>query len=99
MANMRVQLSRIPTEVMYLVIIDQMLKRYRDLVIERPNEKFENMVRKEVMTHIIDGTKPPKQIRTAVLNVADDVMAGREVSLRAGDYIALMNYAREHKLL
>ena len=99
MANMRVKLTRVPTEVLYLVIVDQMLKKYRDLIIERPNEKFENMVRKEVMTHIIDGTAPPKQIRTAVLNAADDMMAGRDVALRAGDYIALMDYAREKKLL
>ena len=99
MANMRINVKRVPSEVMYLIVIDQMLKKYKDLVIERPTDKFDQMLREVVMTHVIDGKEPPTPIRTAVMNVADDMMAGREVTLRAGDYIALMEYARENKRL
>jgi uncharacterized protein (UPF0147 family) len=99
MANMRINVKRVPSEVMYLIVIDQMLKKYKDLVLERPTDKFDQMVREVVMNHVIDGKEPPKQIRTAVMNVADDMMAGRDVTLRAGDYITLMEYARENKLL
>ena len=38
---------------------------------------------------------PPEAIAPAVMNVADDVLAGRDVQLRAGDYIALQNFIRK----
>ncbi len=99
MSYMRVNVGRVPQEIMYLVIIDQMVKRHRDLIVERPDKRFDIMVQKLAMTHIVDGDEPPEEIRTAVMNVADDIMAERDVTLRAGDYIALMNYARENKLV
>ncbi|MDY6857445.1 MAG: hypothetical protein SWO11_22620 [Thermodesulfobacteriota bacterium] len=80
---------------MYLVIIEKMIERYAGVMKVRPSEKFFSMVHEVVMNHVIDKEEPPEQIRTAVLNVADDMMAGRDVTLRAGDYIALMDYARE----
>ena len=33
--------------------------------------------------------------RLAILNLADDLMAGRSATLRAGDYVMLQNFARE----
>lgn len=96
MANMRIAMKMIdPGVVMYLVIIEKMIERYAGVMKVRPSEKFFSMVHEVVMNHVIDKEEPPEQIRTAVLNVADDMMAGRDVTLRAGDYIALMDYARE----
>ena len=85
--------------VMYLVINDRILITNRENFVVKASDGFYNMVHEEVMQHVIDGKEPPEQIRTAVLNLADDMMAGNEVTLRAGDYIALMNHARERKLL
>ena len=99
MGHIRIQKIRDPGVIMYLVLVDQMIARHRDLVMARPTEKFETMVQKEIMSHVIDGKEPPMQIRSAILNMADDMMAGRDVTMRAGDYIDLMNYAREQKLL
>jgi hypothetical protein len=99
MVNMKINMKFDPTIVMYLQVRDLMLARYRNELIARPTEKFYDMVYKEVMTHVIDGKEPHEQILTAVLNIADDMMAGRDVTMRAGDYIALMNYAREMKVL
>jgi uncharacterized protein (UPF0147 family) len=99
MAYMRVRLKFDPGVVMYLIVIDQMIAKYRDIMMARPTEKFQSMVHKEVMTYVIDGKEPPEQIRTAVMNIADDMMAGRDVTLRAGDYIDMMNYARERKMV
>ena len=99
MASMRVNYGRVPTEVMYLIVIDRLLKNYRDVILQENSENFQNMVRQEVMAHVVDGKQPPEAIHTAVLNVADDMMAGRDVVLRSGDYIALMNYARDNKLV
>lgn len=99
MQSIRVKMKFDPTEIMYLIIIDKMIARHRDVLMARTTEKFQSMVHKEVMTHVIDGKEPPEQIRTAVMNIADDMMAGRDMTLRAGDYIALVNYAREEKML
>ncbi len=84
---------------MYLIVIDKMIMRYRDVMKARPTEKFFNMVHEQVMNHVIDGEEPPMQIHSAIMNIADDMMSGRDVTMRAGDYIALMNYAREKKIL
>ena len=97
MGNMNVRLKFDPGVYMYLIVIDQMLMKYRKLLKVRPTERFFDMVHGLVMDHVIDGKEPPTQIQSAIMNIADDMMAGREVTLRAGDYIALMNFARGKK--
>lgn len=99
MSNMSIRLRFDPQIYMYLIAIDQMLMKYRDIIKVRPTEKFFDMVHKQVMTHVIDGKVPPMQIQSAIMNIADDMLAGRDVTLRAGDYISLMNFAREKKML
>ena len=99
MAHTYVRLKYDPGVYMYLIVIDRMLAKHRDVMKIRPTEKFLDIVHKQVMNHVIDGEEPPMEIQTAIMNIADDMMAGREVALRAGDYIALMNFARENKML
>ena len=99
MAHMKIRLKFDPGVVMYLVIIDKMLMKYKDIMRVRPTEKFFTMVHEQVMSHVIDGKELPAQIQPTIMNIADDMMAGRDVTLRAGDYISLMNYAREMKML
>lgn len=99
MAKLNVEMIFRDERVMYLVIIDRMLEHYRDVLLARPTEKFQAMVQSEVMKYVIDGKEPAAEIQTAVMNIADDMMAGREVNLRAGDYIALMNHARAGKMI
>ncbi len=96
MRNLSIVLKKIdPGVVMYLVIIDKMIDRYKGVLKVQPTEKFYDVVQELVKNHVIGDEEPPEQIRTSVLNLADDMMAGRDVALRAGDYIALMDYARE----
>ena len=95
----RVPIKWDPTVVMYLVIIDTLVKEHAGLVKLRPTEQFFDMVHELVMEHVVEGKTPPAQIAGAVMNIADDVMAGRDAVIRAGDYIALMNYAKAQKKL
>jgi hypothetical protein len=45
-----------------------------------------------------EGKAPPNAIETPVLIAADDYLAGRDITLRAGDYIAVQSFVRaEHK--
>lgn len=83
-----------PTTVMYLVIVDQLVSRRPELVKFMPEEKFFNTVHEHVMAYATEGVEPPEQIAAAVMNIADDMMSGREIVIRAGDYISLMDYTR-----
>ena len=84
-----------PTVVMYLVIVDQLVSRRPELVKFMPEERFFDVVREHVLAYATEGVEPPDQIAAAVMNIADDMMSGREVVIRAGDYITLMDYTRK----
>ncbi len=100
MANMKIPLKLWdPSVVMYLIIPDWVAKEVAELVRVRPTERFFEMVQREVFAHMVERKAPPAAIATAVMNIADDVMAGRDVVLRTGDYLALMNHAREQKIV
>jgi hypothetical protein len=86
-----------PGVIMYLIVIDKALMKYREFLKVRPTEKFFDTVHGLVMDYVSAGKEPPMQIRSTVMNIADDMMGGREVTLRAGDYIALMEYSRGKK--
>jgi hypothetical protein len=60
----------------------------------KPEERFYKVVADHVQAYVEEGVMPPEEIATAILNVADDYMAGRPMNLRAGDYIAIQNYVR-----
>jgi hypothetical protein len=57
------------------------------------------MVKEHVLAYAAEGTPPPDKIATAIMNIADDVMAGRNLVMRAGDYISLMSYAKENQIV
>jgi len=88
-----------PTIVMYLVIVDWLRKDKAELLKTQATERFFNMVREHVTAHVLDGKEPPAAIAAPIMNIADDMMSGREVSLRAGDYFALMDFARKNKMV
>lgn len=80
-------------EVMYL-ILNQLKDDWASLVKIGPDEAFRETLAKHVSAYVKKGVMPPEEISTAILNIADDVMAGRNVTLRAGDYIAIRNFMR-----
>jgi hypothetical protein len=55
-------------------------------------ESFSGEMAKHVYGYIYENKLPPAEIATTVLNVAEDLMAGKEVQLRAGDYIAVQKF-------
>lgn len=80
--------------VMYL-IVNWNIKDLAKAIQIAPDTKFNQVVSKYVRSYIEDGKMPPDDIAPAILNIADDYMANREVSVRAGDYIAIQNHLRE----
>jgi hypothetical protein len=57
-------------------------------------DRFNKVVAKYLQAYIDEGKMPPADIATAILNLADDYMAGKIMNLRAGDYIAIQNHIR-----
>jgi len=47
--------------------------------------------------YLHDGKMPPAEIAPAIMNLIDDQKSGRDMALRAGDYISLQNYMRKGK--
>jgi len=81
--------------VAYLIINIKIaeIAKYVDL---KRHEDFEEFVTEQLKLYIEKNEMPADAIAPAILNLADDYMAGRPVTLRAGDYIALQNYLREN---
>lgn len=61
------------------------------------DKQFNNVIQAHVSAYMEKGTMPPAAIVGPILNIAEDIAAGRQVTLRAGDYIALHNFARSQK--
>ncbi len=81
---------------MYLVVGpgDLFKQHLVDIVNIPADERFQKAVDQMVTAYLEKGEMPPEQIAPTILNLADDVMAGRDMVIRAGDYIALRNYMR-----
>ncbi len=86
-------------KVMYLVIgpgdiFNQRVTDWANIPID---DVFQKKVDKFVTDYLEKGVMPPEQIAPTILNLADDLVAGRDMVIRAGDYIALRNYMRTEK--
>ena len=99
MAQINVNLKYDPSIRMYLIVKDFLFKKYGELFKARVTERFTEMVHAEVMKYAVDGVEPPASIQSAIMNIADDMMSNRDAVIRAGDYISLMSYAKENRLL
>lgn len=79
--------------VKYLVLVKWHAERLGKTLQRKPDAAFRKFVEAQVQAHLA-GKKVPASIETAVMNLADDYLSGRESTLRTGDYIALQNEFR-----
>lgn len=82
--------------VMYL-IINWAVKELADQIQIKPHTNFNQEIALHVRAYIEEGKVPPADIAPAILNIADDYIAGRDVQIRAGDYIMIQNHLRHAK--
>lgn len=86
------------TWVMYKVIPDWDRKIINELMVRgTPDKEFYQFVTNKVNAYIFQKEAPPAEIASAIINIADDHLSGREPVIRAGDYIAIQNYLRGMK--
>ena len=88
--------------VAYLIIpdwdrFDQGLLEGFDKIAKGQDTAFNTLVETHLSAYLEKGTMPPAAISGAIMNIAEDVVAGRTPTLRAGDYIALQTYRRTAK--
>ena len=83
-------------QVAYLIINWNVKEVVKGIEIE-PGEKFHQLISKYLPLYVNESKMPPEDIAPAILNLADDFMAGKPMSLRAGDYIAIQNHIRKTK--
>ena len=92
-------IKRKKQEVMYLVIGpgDLFNKSVWDWANIPMDKSFQKKVYQMVTAYVEKGEMPPEQIAPTILNLADDLVAGRDMVIRAGDYIALRHYMRKER--
>ena len=97
MPNFKVQLPKWAIPRWWLVAYKIPPPLGRDLVdlTQVPlDARFEQEVSAHIAAVIEEEKMPPAEIAPAILNLANDLMSGREMLIRTGDYIALQRYFR-----
>lgn len=84
------------TWIMYLQIVEGMHTDWERAVAIEPAADFYKKTEAIVEAYLEKGVAPPAAIAVPIMNIADDVAAGREVTIRAGDYVALQTHYRAH---
>jgi hypothetical protein len=82
--------------VCYLIInwrIDE-LRKFGEWRI--PTDLYKELA-EHMHAYLYKDQMPPDEIAPTILNIADDFVRGDQVKLRAGDYIALQNFARSRR--
>jgi hypothetical protein len=80
--------------VKYLSVRDILAEKYGGLIEVNLSKQFVTVLSETLNDHMFNNKMPPDEIAPAILNIADDILSGREPVLRAGDYISLQNYVR-----
>lgn len=83
-------------KVAYLIINDG-IKDIADKFKNPIDQRFNEFVTKYLEAYVSDNKMPPAEIAPTIMNLADDFAAGRQMTIRAGDYIAIQGYMRKGK--
>ncbi len=70
-------------------------KDIAELAREKPDKRFNETIKRYMMMYLNEGKMPPTDVAPVILNLVDDMFAGREMNLRAGDYITIQNHIRK----
>lgn len=71
--------------------------KLRELMEIPIDQRFFKVATRYMNAYMEKGEMPPEQIAPVIFNLLDDYAAGRQMTLRGGDYIAMQTYLRAHK--
>jgi hypothetical protein len=72
--------------------------RIREVLQNKLDKTFAKVVKTNLKAYMTEGKEPPAAIAASIKNFADDLVAGREMVVRSGDYFAIQNYIKENKV-
>jgi hypothetical protein len=78
--------------VMYLQPVPEGLAQIKELVQNKLDKGFVTVVKQHLKAYMVDGKEPPAAIAPTIKNFADDLVAGRSMTVRSGDYYAIQNF-------
>jgi len=87
----------------FAYLIPDIFVRHKDYLnnflkdLEKRDSEFNKFVKTNLEAYINKGKMPADNIAGPIINLAEDLMAGRDLVIRAGDYIALQNAMRAIK--
>ncbi|MGB0130830.1 hypothetical protein [Chlorobium sp.] len=73
------------------------MSQIRVLIAKGVDEKFTKAVKTHLQQYMLEGKEPPAAIAATIRNFADDVVMGREIVVRAGDYISVQSFLNKAK--
>jgi hypothetical protein len=79
------------------LIINWKVKDLVEQIQVEPGNNFYRVAAEHLYEYAHNNKMPPEEIAPAILNIAEDYLAGNPVQFRAGDYIAIQNYSRQMK--
>lgn len=79
------------------LIINWRIKDLVERIQVEPDANFYKVAAKHLYEYAYNDTMPPEEIAPTIMNLAEDLLSGKPVNFRAGDYIALQNYVRQGK--
>jgi hypothetical protein len=83
-------------KVAYLIVNWTLPKQMQNVARIEPDARFQAFVGKHVQALVEKGQKPPPEIAAPIINLGEDYAAGRDLTVRAGDYIALQEFFRKN---
>lgn len=103
MEKIMIEKIRIPEWIMrrwcvacYLVI-NWRIKDLVERIKVEPGKEFYQVTAQYLYDYAYNDKMPPDDIAPTIMNLAEDFLAGKPVSFRAGDYIAVQNHIRKIK--
>ena len=79
------------------LIINWRIKDLVERVQVEPSRDFYRVTGEFLYEYAHNDKMPPAEIAPAIMNLAEDYLAGRPVQFRPGDYIMIQNYVRKNK--
>jgi hypothetical protein len=70
--------------------------KWKDVINMKMDDHFNEVVTGYIKDCFADK-KLPADIETTIYNLSNDLMNGRELTIRTGDYIALQNHIKQKK--
>lgn len=74
-------------------ILPMLAKQYSDLLEPELGERFGKVIG-GLINDALEGKTLPDDIAPTILNLTNDLVNGREMIIRTGDYIAIQNHLR-----